>query len=103
MTHHDTQQEPESGTPVVVALDGMEEGRALELARALAGSVWGSKINDLLLRAGTEIVPRLKAYGRVFCDCKLHDIPNTVAAPLPPLKPRNGEKLCPTTTRTAEI
>lgn len=58
----------------------MEESHALQLARALRGQVWGFKVNDLLLRAGSEVVPRLKSYGNVFCDPKLHDIPNTVAA-----------------------
>lgn len=65
--------------PIAVALDGMREPEALALARKLSGRVWGFKINDLLLRAGTDIVPRLKHYGGVFCDPKLHDIPNTVA------------------------
>ncbi len=69
----------EETAPVIVALDGMEEQRALELARSLRGEVWGFKINDLLLRSGAEVIPRLKSYGNVFCDAKLHDIPNTVA------------------------
>ena len=66
--------------PIIVALDAMDESRALQLARTLSGRVWGFKINDLLLRAGTEVIPRLKSYGNVFCDPKLHDIPNTVAS-----------------------
>jgi len=65
--------------PVAIALDGLAEPDALALARALSGRVWGFKLNDLLLRGGAEIVPRLKRYGGVFCDPKLHDIPNTVA------------------------
>jgi orotidine-5'-phosphate decarboxylase len=65
--------------PVAVALDGMVEGDALALARALAGRVWGFKIHDLLLRAGVEVIARLGHYGEVFCDLKLFDIPNTVA------------------------
>lgn len=65
--------------PIIVALDGMAEGEALALARLLAGTVWGFKVNDLLSRVGREVVPRLKGYGKVFCDPKLHDIPNTVA------------------------
>jgi len=65
--------------PVIVALDAMDESDALALARALAGRVWGFKIHDLLFRAGVEVVPRLKHYGKVFCDHKLFDIPQTVA------------------------
>ena len=65
--------------PIAVALDGMPEGAAIALARRLADAVWGFKVNDLLLRAGTDLIPRLRHYGRVFCDPKLHDIPNTVA------------------------
>ena len=70
---------PDGAAPIAVALDGMEEGRALALARALAGTVWGFKVHDLLLRSGAEVIPRLRHYGRVFCDPKLHDIPDTVA------------------------
>lgn len=65
--------------PVAVALDGLSETDALALARLLAGRVWGFKVNDLLLNSGVAIVERLKPYGKVFCDPKLHDIPNTVA------------------------
>lgn len=72
-------QNSELATPIILALDDMSESDAFGLARSLAGGIWGSKINDLLLRAGAEIIPRLKAYGGVFCDAKLHDIPITVA------------------------
>jgi orotidine-5'-phosphate decarboxylase len=69
----------DSASAIIVALDGFEEVEALRLARMLAGRGWGFKINDLLLRAGSDAIPRLKSYGSVFCDVKLHDIPNTVA------------------------
>ena len=72
-------QEGVVSIPVVVALDDMREVEAVSTARHLAGMVWGFKVNDLLLRAGGEVVNRLSAYGKVFCDAKLHDIPNTVA------------------------
>ncbi|HKJ00565.1 MAG TPA: orotidine-5'-phosphate decarboxylase [bacterium] len=65
--------------PVIVALDAMPEAEAVLLARALSGRVWGSKVNDLLLQAGVDVIARLHAYGHVFCDVKLFDIPNTVA------------------------
>ena len=63
---------------VIVALDGMSESDAMALAERLSGSVWGFKVNDLLLHCGVPIVEKLKAYGGVFADPKLHDIPNTV-------------------------
>lgn len=65
--------------PIILALDDMSESDALTLARGVHGRIWGTKTNDLLLRSGAEIVGRLKAYGGVFCDAKLQDIPNTVA------------------------
>ena len=65
--------------PIAVALDDMGEADALALARELAGVVWGFKINDLLLQCGVDVVGRIKKYGKVFCDPKLYDIPNTVA------------------------
>ncbi|MDH4121351.1 MAG: orotidine-5'-phosphate decarboxylase [Deltaproteobacteria bacterium] len=65
--------------PVVIALDGMDASQALALAKGLTGLVWGFKVNDLLLDQGAQIITQLKAYGRVFADPKLHDIPNTVA------------------------
>src|SRR3989344_393001 len=63
---------------IIVALDGMEINEALHTARILSGSVWGFKINDLLLEAGISIIPRLRRYGYIFCDTKLHDTPQTV-------------------------
>ncbi len=65
--------------PVTIPLDDMSRDTALNLARRLSGSVWGFKVNDLLLSCGVEIIRELKAYGKVFADPKLHDIPNTVA------------------------
>lgn len=65
---------------IIVALDGMEVNEALYTAEALSGHVWGFKINDLLLEAGTAIIPRLRRFGCVFCDPKLFDIPSSVAS-----------------------
>lgn len=65
--------------PIIVALDGMELEKALEVAEALKGYVGGFKVNDLLDSAGPEIIiGDLKNYGLVMADPKLHDIPNTV-------------------------
>ena len=66
-------------SPVIVALDGMNQERALQLAEELRGEVWGFKVNDLLLDCGVEIIRRLSKFGHVFADPKLNDIPNTVS------------------------
>ena len=63
---------------IIVALDGMEVNEALYTASILKNKVWGFKINDLLLEAGTSIISKLRQHGYVFCDVKLHDIPKTV-------------------------
>jgi orotidine-5'-phosphate decarboxylase len=63
---------------VIVALDGMGPGPMFELARRLAGRVWGFKVNDGLLEGGAPGVSWLRDYGKLFLDPKLHDIPNTV-------------------------
>lgn len=70
---------------VAVALDGMPLEEAERLAEGLAGQVWGFKVNDLLQQKGALAVQRLRRWGRVFADPKLHDIPNTVANSLRPL------------------
>ena len=68
-----------AGKKVVVALDGIDRARALELAAELSNVVWGFKVNDLLLQYGVSIISDLKKFGAVFADAKLHDIPNTVS------------------------
>ncbi len=68
-----------STSPIIIPLDGMTESTALAMAKELSGSVWGFKVNDLLIECGVSIVTKLKKYGNVFADPKLHDIPNTVS------------------------
>lgn len=63
---------------IIVALDGISEKEALRTARILKGYVWGFKVNDLLFE-NKKIISKLKKFGNVFADAKLHDIPNTVA------------------------
>ncbi len=63
---------------IIVALDGLSEKEALRIAKILKGYAWGFKVNDLLFE-GTTIIRKLKKFGNVFADAKLHDIPNTVA------------------------
>jgi len=64
---------------IIVALDGISEVEAMNLASDLKGRVWGFKVNDLFTRAGPDIIKWLKIYGNIFLDLKFHDIPSTVA------------------------
>jgi len=66
---------------LIAALDFPTLAEALRVAEGLKGRVGLVKVGLELLHAeGPEAVRRLVAAGhRVFCDCKLHDIPNTVA------------------------
>lgn len=63
---------------IIVSLDGISQSDALRIAKILFGRVWGFKVNDLLF-TDVKIIRRLKKFGKVFADAKLHDIPNTVA------------------------
>ena len=67
---------------LIVALDGMDPGKALQIASELAhlqaNGLWGFKIGHSLNFVGTEWVAELKKFGKVFVDLKLYDIPNTV-------------------------
>lgn len=65
--------------PVIVALDGLTLRESLELAKLLAPQVWGFKVHDLVMREGFGVIKKLKKFGKVFVDLKLHDIPTTVA------------------------
>lgn len=62
---------------LIIALDGLDVGEALGFADLLRSKVWGFKVNDLLF-ADHGIIRKLKEFGHVFADAKLHDIPNTV-------------------------
>jgi orotidine-5'-phosphate decarboxylase len=64
---------------IIVALDGLDREEAILLAWTLSSSVWGFKVNDLLLSYGLDIIRDLKCLGKVFVDPKLYDIPKTVA------------------------
>lgn len=63
---------------VIIALDALSEAQVLDLASRLSGLAWGFKINDQLLSSGAGLITKLKKYGAVFADAKVHDIPNTV-------------------------
>jgi orotidine-5'-phosphate decarboxylase len=70
---------PRPENPLVVALDVSDVDRAEALAAALEGRVGLFKVGlELFSAHGPASVLRLRQYGPVFLDLKLHDIPNTV-------------------------
>lgn len=67
---------------IFLALDNMSLSDSVECARELAPYVGGFKVGlELISRSGgAQVVSALKDLGcPIFYDCKLHDIPNTVA------------------------
>jgi orotidine-5'-phosphate decarboxylase len=70
---------PRPDNPLAVALDVSEVRRAEALARELGPHVGLLKVGlELSWAHGPEAVRRIAAYGPVFVDAKLHDIPSTV-------------------------
>jgi orotidine-5'-phosphate decarboxylase len=70
---------PRPDDPIVAALDVSTLEEAERLAALLGPHVGMLKVGlELAWAAGPEAVRRIGAHGRVFVDCKLHDIPNTV-------------------------
>ena len=69
-----------NGNPIVVALDTSSGEEALRLAKAVGPHVGAFKIGlELLSGPGPVLVSAVAELGKpVFCDAKLHDIPNTV-------------------------
>ena len=68
------------GKRIIVALDGMSEEKAIEIAEMLKGEVWGFKVNDLLDTMGPrQCLRTFRRYGHVMADPKLCDIPNTMS------------------------
>ena len=66
--------------PVAVALDVSSGEEAIRLARAVSPFVGAFKVGlELLSGPGPVLVSAMAELGKpVFCDAKLHDIPNTV-------------------------
>jgi orotidine-5'-phosphate decarboxylase len=65
---------------IAVALDTDDEGRLRELASALAGEADVLKVGLQAVSAlGPSAISIAADHAPVFCDLKLHDIPNTVA------------------------
>jgi orotidine-5'-phosphate decarboxylase len=67
--------------PVLVALDVPTAEQARLLAESTLPYVGGFKVGlEILMAAGPSIIDDIASLGKpVFCDAKLHDIPNTVA------------------------
>lgn len=67
---------------LILALDVDSAEEAVRLAETLGPHIGAFKVGlELVNAAGIGILARLKAAGagRLFYDCKVHDIPNTVA------------------------
>jgi len=70
---------PRPADTIVAALDVSTLVEAERLAALLSPHVGMLKVGlELTWAAGPEAVRRISAYGPVFVDCKLHDIPTTV-------------------------
>jgi orotidine-5'-phosphate decarboxylase len=70
---------PRPDNPLIVALDVSDLDAAGALAERLRGEAGVLKVGlELFAARGPEAVTRLRAFGPIFLDVKLHDIPNTV-------------------------
>jgi orotidine-5'-phosphate decarboxylase len=76
-------------TPIFVAIDTPELGRALEIAEAVRGHAGGLKLGlEFFSAHGPEGVGRVSELGLpIFLDLKLHDIRNTVGKAVEALAP----------------
>ncbi|HSK90278.1 MAG TPA: orotidine-5'-phosphate decarboxylase [Euzebyales bacterium] len=69
-----------AGPRIAVALDTPDAGRLSELAQALAGEADVFKVGlEAMVALGPRAIALAADHAPVFCDLKLHDIPNTVA------------------------
>jgi orotidine-5'-phosphate decarboxylase len=69
-----------SSNPLIVALDTPDLPRLAQLATALGPVAGHLKVGlEAFTANGPDAVRSAAAHGAVFCDLKLHDIPNTVA------------------------
>lgn len=76
-------------SPIFVAIDTPDLGRASALAEAVRGHAGGLKLGlEFFAAQGPEGVRRIAAFGLpLFLDLKLHDIPNTVGRAVEALVP----------------
>lgn len=74
-------------TGLIVALDQPDLPKAEHLAAQLAGKVSALKVGLTLFSAyGPEAIMEIGQHAPVFCDLKLHDIPNQVRLAVAELK-----------------
>lgn len=68
-------------SPIIVALDNMDDHQALTLADSLEPSLCRLKVGkELFTKYGTQLVKSLQQRKfDIFLDLKFHDIPNTTA------------------------
>ena len=68
-------------SPIIIALDNMDNQQALTLADSLEPSLCRLKVGkELFTKYGAAIVQQLQQRGfEIFLDLKFHDIPNTTA------------------------
>jgi orotidine-5'-phosphate decarboxylase len=72
---------PRPDNPLIVALDVSDLDAAEAMAERLRGEVGLLKVGlELFTARGPEAATRVRTFGPVFLDVKLHDIPNTVEA-----------------------
>ena len=74
----------EQNSRILLPLDFDTADQAASLAKTLAGDVAGFKVGlELINAAGFDVFDRIRQSAGpatpIFYDCKLHDIPNTVA------------------------
>lgn len=70
---------PRPENPLIVALDVSDPDSAETLARTLEGMAGMFKVGlELFTAHGPASVERVRTFGSVFLDLKLHDIPTTV-------------------------
>jgi len=76
-------------SPIFVAIDTPDLGRAVEIARAVADDAGGVKLGlEFLSANGPDGVRRIAELGLpIFLDVKFHDIPNTVGKAVEALAP----------------
>ncbi len=76
---------------LIVAIDLTDPERSLELAEELHREIFAIKINwPLLMVAGVKIIRELSRYGKVICDLKIADIPNTNSLITENVRENNG-------------
>ncbi len=64
---------------LVASLDLVDENKLLNIAKLIEDYVFAYKINwPTILSCGKSIISKLGKYGKVICDLKIADVPNTV-------------------------